>query len=694
MRKVAEEPMSYDLRDIEKVPIVSVAKKLRMKLGFRGEQICGECPFRYHDDGLHEPLSLTFGRDSNTFRCASCDFRGSVLELVCYVAQLGPSESIEWIGENFCLPGVAAGKKEVAASPGPETAEDETGIADDTPTASKAYADFLQILGEPSPHAVEYMEGRGISADTLRKHGVTDVKGYHGTSNILKEKYSPELLRQAGLFDATGKLWFEEYPLILPYFRDGQVAFLQAHCMDSEKKPRYLRPQEAVSVLYNADVLGNIGDGDRVFMVEGIIDCLTLESQGYHAVSAPSMSNFRPEWVSSFRGLQTHLVHNGEADAERAAHAIAVVFAKSDLPVRVVRLLRGHDVNSFFAEGGTQPEFEHLAQAAPKVKTGRPILEPESRGATAEFLEQLRQRERRTKSAAKPFLGLDTGFPELTRLCGGLDPFASGQTCVVTGRPGVGKTTFCLQMARQILERNEVAVLYISYNEPRFVLRLKTLCQLSRMAPFPILRGQVQADKFGSAVQEMAKWGRGFFIVEGKKTTTMQVIQDYCQRIRSLCGEARVLVVVDHLEAVPCPENAPSGDARIETCASEFRFLSGELNVPVVMISSTAVHGAPSVWQGPRGGERIEYSEDLMLVLEREDEAAGQASLENESIAVKVRVAKNRYGGVGTVLFDFFPTCHYFAERERIPSAELISESTLEDVIRVKESPAHSEVVL
>ncbi len=673
--------MSYDLRDIEKVPIVSVAKKLRMKLGFRGERICGECPFRHENDGVHEPLSITFDRDANTYRCTSCDFRGSVLELVCYVAQVGPPEAIQWIGENFCLPGVTAGKKAREAGPGEPTDEKVASKDDGALTLSTAYGEFLQILGEPSPHTVEYMAGRGISATTLKRHAVTDIKGYHGTSNLLREKYPPELLRQAGLFDATGKLWFEEYPLILPYFKDGQVVFLQAHCMDSDKKPRYLRPQEAVAVLYNADLLQTLGDGDQVFIVEGIIDCLTLESHGYRAVAAPGMSNFKPEWVSDFRRLQTYLVHNGEADSERAAHAIAVVFAQSDLAVHAIRLPRGHDVNSFFAEGGSQPEFEHLAQMAPKVKTGRPILEPENRRATAEFLEQLRLQEKRSKAVALHALGLDTGFTHLNDIFGGLDPYGCGETCVVTGSPGAGKTTFCLQMARQVLERNEVAVLYVSYNEPRFVLRLKSLCQLSRMGTVPVLRGEVQADRLGSAVEEMSKWGRGFFIVEGKKTTTLEVIQDYCKRIRSLSGERRVLIVVDHLEAMPGADGCAAGNAKIEACATELHFLARDLGVPIVLISSTAARHASSAGEDASRDQRIDYSEDMMLVLERQVVEGEERTAEEESLGVKVRVAKNRYGGVGTVLFDFFPDHHHFIEKKKLSDCGKVTGSSLRNQI-------------
>jgi hypothetical protein len=667
--------MSYDLRDINNVRIIAVAKKLDMKLGFRGEQIHGECPFRFANDGIHEPLSLVFDKTSNMFRCTACGNSGTAFDLVCQVAHVGPSEAIEWIGKNFCLPGVAGGASRLPSAPGEEKPEEATKPKPTPPTLSEVYADFLRLLGEPSPDTIAYMQSRGISIATVEKHGVTDIKGYHGTATFLKEKYPPELLRQAGLFDATGKLWFEEYPLILPYFRDGKVAFLQAHCMDSNRKPRYLRPKEAVPFLHNVDVLRVLGDGDSVFLVEGIIDCLTLEERGYRAVGAPSMSAFKPEWVKDFRRLETYLVHCGEEAAERAAHAIAVVFAKSDLSVRSIRLPRGHDVNSFFGEGGIQPEFEHLVQTVPRIKTARPVLLAESRAAMAEFLDDLRQHEKRTKASGRSFLGLDTGFPVLSQICGGLDSLGSGQLCVVTGPPGVGKTTFCLQTAWQVLENNEVAVLLASYNEGRFVLRLKTLCQLSKMAASSVLRGQIQADRLASAVEEMSKWGKGFFLVEGNKSTTVEILRDYCERVKSITGETRVLLVVDHLEAIPFPDPNTRGSAKIEACAAELNFLSRELAIPVMVVSSTAARSACRASQGHNGPGDVQYWEDLLLVLEQDVEAGKQRFLENEGLAVKVRVAKNRSGHVGAVMFDFFPDCHYFKERGRaVSTTEMPSE--------------------
>lgn len=656
--------MSYDLRDIKSVRVIAVAKRLGMKLGFRDDHVHGECPFRLPDDGKHEPLSLVLDREENKFRCLSCGNTGSVLDLVCQVAHIGPTEAIEWIGQNFCLPGVITS---VSPSPPPDQEhkkEQQPPKPPATPpTLNEAYNDFLKLLGEPSAEAVAYMHSRGISLDTLERHGVTDIKGYHGTSNFLKDKYPPELLRQAGLFDATGKLWFEAYPVIFPYRRDGKVAFLQAHCMDSERTPRYLRPKEAVPFLYNVDILRTLGDGDPVFLVEGVVDCLTLEERGYRAVGTPSMNHYKPEWVNDFRRLEAYVVHTGEEGAERAAAAMAMAFAKSDLALRGLRLPRGHDVNSFFEEGGTQPEFEHLVQTAHRIKTAKSILVPESRGSMAEFLDELRQHEKRTKTTDRPFLGLDTGFPVLNQVCGGINPLGSGQLCLVTGAPGVGKTTFCLQTAWQVLENNEVAVLYVSYNEPKFVLRLKTLCQLSKIPANSLLKGNVQADRLAAAVEEMAKWGKGFFVVEGSKDTTFEILRDYCERVRAITGERRVLAVIDPLEAIPVVGQEASRTSKAEERTSELHFLSRELAIPIVLVSSGADRRPLSDKGKTFGGAQTENWEDLLFVLETDPEVTKQRFPERDGYAVNVHVLKNRSGGVGTVAFDFMPECHHFSER-------------------------------
>jgi replicative DNA helicase len=655
--------MSYDLRDIKKLRIVAVAKKLSMRLGLRGNEIRGECPFQFPSDGTHEPLSLAFDKAVNTFKCASCGNSGSVLDLVCQVTGIGPGEAIRWIGENFCLPGVVVCEEKSASGTEPEQQEKTPDPAAQLPTLSEVYSDFLAILGDPSSDAVAYMHNRRISLGTLEKHGVTDIKGFHGTASVLKDRYPPELLRKAGLLDATGNLWFEDYPLLFPYSREGKICFLQAHCMDSEKRPRYLRPPEAVPFLYNMDVLRTLADEEQVFLVEGIIDCLTLQERGYHAVASPGISTFKPEWVSDFRGLETYIIHNGQDAAERAANALAVVFAKADLHVRSIKLPRGHDLSSFFVEGGTQPELEHLVQMSTRVKTQRPILEPESRSTMAEFLDQLRQHERRTKATGRDFLGLDMGFPILTQLCGGLDPLGTGQICLVTGSPGVGKTTFSLQTAWQILENNEVAVLYVSYNEGKFVLRLKTLCQLGKMDAGSVLRGEIDARTLSSAIEQMSKWGKGFFVVEGGKATTTEVISDYCKRVKSITGEGRMVAVVDYLEAVPPLDQNLCGNARIEACASELRILSHQLGIPIMVVSSSAVDNLLPGGPGVGANQKIEYREDLLIILERDAEMTKQRFPENSGSAVNVHIPKNRDGGFGSVSFDFHCDCHYFGER-------------------------------
>lgn len=656
--------MSYDLRDIKSVRIIAVANRLGMKLGFRGDRVQGECPFRLPDDGKHEPLSLVLSREENTFRCRSCGNTGSILDLVCQVVRIGPAEAIEWIGQNFCLPGVITGATPDTTSEPEQKEKRRPNPPPVPPTLNEAYKDFLELLGDPSAEAVAYMQSRGISGDTLERHGVTDIKGYHGTSSFLKDKYPPDVLRQAGLFDATGKLWFEDYPLILPYRRDGKVEFLQAHCMDSERTPRHLRPREAVPFLYNVDILRTLGDGDPVFLVEGVMDCLTLEERGYQAVAAASIAHFKPEWVKEFRRLEVYLVYAGGEGGERSAAAMAVLFAKSDLALRGLRLPRGHDVSSFFEEGGTQPEFEHLVQTAPRIKTAKPVLVSENRGSMAEFLDELRQHEKRTKAADHRFLGLDTGFPVLNQVCGGIDPLGLGQLCLVTGEAGCGKTTLCLQMAWQILENNEVAVLYVSYNEPKFVLRLRTLCHLSKIPANALLKGNVQADRLAAAVEEMSKWGKGFFAVEASRDTTVEILRDYCQRVRTITGERRVLVVIDPLEAIPVLGREAARTSQFEARASGLHFLSRELGIPIVLVSSKAAGPLEDRRvESPGGGGPAGCWEDMLLLLETDREAGRQRFPERDGHCVNVHVLKNRSGGVGTVAFDFVPECHHFVER-------------------------------
>jgi replicative DNA helicase len=283
----------------------------------------------------------------------------------------------------------------------------------------------------------------------------------------------------------------------------------------------------------------------------------------------------------------------------------------------------------------------------------------------AEFLDELRQHEKRTKTSDRPFLGLDTGFPVLNQVCGGMDPLGSGQLCIVTGSPGSGKTTFCLQMAWQALESNEVAVLYVSYNEPKFVLRLKTLCQLSKIPANSLLKGNVQADRLAAAVEKMSKWGKGFFVVEGTKDTTVEILRDYCERVRGITGERRVLAVVDPLEAIPVVSDEASRSLKLETRASELHFLSRELAIPIVLISSSATPSPGDPQHESPGRGKMECWEDMLLLLETDHEATTQRFPEREGYCVRVHVLKNRSGGVGTVAFDFLPECHHFVERGR-----------------------------
>mgnify|MGYP003377548881 CR=1 FL=1 len=103
---------------------------------------------------------------------------------------------------------------------------------------------------------------------------------------------------------------------------------------------------------------------------------------------------------------------------------------------------------------------------------------------------------------AHDFLGLDTVFPHLNYVANGLMP----GLFILGAAPSTGKTTFVKQLADQVVEANpDAACLFVSLEQSREELRVKTLSRLSGVENRDILRGRLDRSSIGwKAVKDLS----------------------------------------------------------------------------------------------------------------------------------------------------------------------------------------------
>ena len=281
-----------------------------------------------------------------------------------------------------------------------------------------------------------------------------------------------------------------------------------------------------------------------------------------------------------------------------------------------------------------------------------------------------------SKQTQKDFIGLDTGFTHLNNLANGLPE----GLFVVGAAPSVGKTTWAKQVADQIIEKNPKAVcLFVSLEQSREELRVKTLSRLSGIENRDILRGRLDpkspgwervktaSDKFLNSTA-----GR-YFILEGDKTTTPEMIRLAGLQVRRATNAEALLIVVDYLQIVPTVEDFKDPRNRVDAVVSDLRRIARELGASIMAISSLSRRSYEvsdiSAFKESGG---VEYGADLGAIMMARKDAAGKVEegtsaigdgeVKRKWIGVDLAFVKNRNGERGKIQFKFFPQISNFAE--------------------------------
>lgn len=272
-----------------------------------------------------------------------------------------------------------------------------------------------------------------------------------------------------------------------------------------------------------------------------------------------------------------------------------------------------------------------------------------------------------------------TGFGALDKALNG--GFRSGELVILGGAQGLGKTTFALQVMRNLTATGHSAV-YFSFDHDNHSLIERLIAMEAaeiagsiavplkivreafeaRYRREPTIEGRLADTEAGvEAVQALRENGQRLHIHRSKSSDTdVQVMRQVIERIRDETGQAP-FVVVDSLQKVHF--DGPmllSEDDRVTFVVEALKDLTLELAVPVLAI----VAAGPSAGQRMRvqdlrGSSAIVVPADVVLILnDKFDVVARHHLVYNLSSAERFRswvvmtIEKNR-NGVDRVNLEF-----------------------------------------
>lgn len=343
-------------------------------------------------------------------------------------------------------------------------------------------------------------------------------------------------------------------------------------------------------------------------------------------------------------------------DADASARRLADLYQRRLLAGAQERLAMAlHDFELPASELATllEEEAAGVQAAIRETASGRLTWASELLG---DVLHDAKERARHLKETGKPTLGLPTGISRLDAKLGGLQ---EGLT-ILAGAPGVGKTTFALQLAGAVAP--EAPVIFVSFeNSPRN-LATKAICARGNVNPLDVQRGSADIAKLEAGAAAWRPLAERIAIIEGTSALTIPQVRAMALRAMNRHKSERCLIVVDYLQLWAKAAQELRGMAtvreRVETMGAELRQLSARLRSPVVTLASQ--NRAEGDYDGKKGSANLaslkesgdlEYGADVVLFLTPAKERAAVAPAR----AVDLTIAKNRNGDTGRVELVFRP---------------------------------------
>src|SRR5712691_10526314 len=175
-------------------------------------------------------------------------------------------------------------------------------------------------------------------------------------------------------------------------------------------------------------------------------------------------------------------------------------------------------------------------------------------------LEQIQQRD-------STLAGIPSGFVDLDNLMSGLQP---GNLVIVAARPGVGKSSFVTNVARNVAvdagtPDRPAPVLMFSLEMSRFEIGMRLLCGEARVAWDKIRSGRVQTEEWTRIVEAAEVLHEAPLYIVDSGNVTIVDIRAKARRMKSKQGLG--LIIVDYLQLM-------SGHLRTENRQQEIAEVS------------------------------------------------------------------------------------------------------------------------
>jgi replicative DNA helicase len=255
--------------------------------------------------------------------------------------------------------------------------------------------------------------------------------------------------------------------------------------------------------------------------------------------------------------------------------------------------------------------------------------------------------------------GVRTGFAELDEMTTGMHP---GNLWVIAARPGVGKTSFALSIARNVVGDGK-GVLLFSLEMTSEEIYMRLLCGEADLDIKKFRHSALNQEEKARMLEAKAQLDELPLYIDDGAGTTHPLMR---AKARRLAKERQLdLVIVDYLQIMGSTSKRVENRAvEIAAMSQGLKELAKDLRLPVMALSQLnrasekRGENEPPLLSDLRESGAIEQDADLVAFLQRNL----RADLPAERNLTDVFIAKQRNGPVGRFKLTFLDNRAQFAD--------------------------------
>src|SRR3712207_5578136 len=176
--------------------------------------------------------------------------------------------------------------------------------------------------------------------------------------------------------------------------------------------------------------------------------------------------------------------------------------------------------------------------------------------------------------------GVPTGIRDLDELTNGLQ---AGQMVVIAARPGVGKSTLGLDIARSATVKHHLATCIFSLEMSKHEITMRLLSAEAKVPLHHMRAGTLSDEDWSKLARRMGEIADAPLYIDDSPNMTMMEIRAKARRLKQ--RNDLKLVVIDYLQLMTSGKRVESRQQEVSEFSRALKLLAKELEVPVIAMS-------------------------------------------------------------------------------------------------------------